>query len=42
MAIAYFGGRGSFGDWGRLLSDQSAPMCQELAAALERMQGGRA
>lgn len=41
-AVAYFGGFGPFGEWGRLLRDQSAPMSRELARALERMQGGRA
>ena len=41
-AVAYFGGFGPFGEWGRLLQDQSAPMSRELARALERMQGGRA
>ena len=40
-AIAYYGGFGPFGEWGALLHDQSGPMCRELAAALERMQGGR-
>ena len=40
-AIAYHGGFGPFGEWGALLHDQSGPMCRELAAALERMQGGR-
>jgi Na+/glutamate symporter len=41
-AVSYFGGFGPFAEWGNLLHDQSAPMCRELAKALERMQGGRA
>lgn len=41
-AVSYYGGIGPFGEWGGLLQQQSAPMCRELAAALERMQGGRA
>ena len=41
-AIAYFGGFGPFAEWGRLLTDQSAPMCSEIAGHLERMRGGNA
>jgi len=41
-AISYFGGFGPFGEWGALLQEQSAPMCRELAAVIESMQGGRA
>lgn len=41
-AVAYYGGFGAFGEWGALLCDQSAPMCREIATALETMQGGRA
>lgn len=41
-AIAYYGGFGPFGEWGVLLQQQSAPMCRELATAMERMRGGRA
>lgn len=41
-AIAYFGGFGPFAEWGAMLHDQSAPMCRELAAKIEGMQGGRA
>lgn len=41
-AIRYFGGFGPFAEWGNLLETQSAPMCRQLAAAMERMRGGRA
>lgn len=41
-AIRYFGGFGPFAEWGDMLECQSAPMCRELAAAMERMRGGRA
>lgn len=41
-AVSYYGGFGPFGEWGRMLHDQSAPMCREIATAMERMQGGRA
>lgn len=41
-AIAYYGGFGPFAEWGLLLQQQSAPMCRELASAMERMRGGRA
>lgn len=41
-AISYFGGVGPFAEWGMLLQTQSAPMCRELAARIEQMQGGRA
>lgn len=41
-AIAYYGGFGAFGEWGLHLSGPSAEMCRELAAAIERMRGGRA
>ncbi len=41
-AISYYGGFGPFGEWGALLQDQSAPMCREIATALEGMRGGRA
>ena len=39
-AVSYFGGFGPFGEWGALLQQQSAPMCCELAKALEAMRGG--
>lgn len=39
-AIAYFGGFGAFGDYGRMLSDQSAPICRDIATAMESLQGG--
>lgn len=41
-AISYYGGFGPFAEWGALLQEQSAPMCREIAEALERMQGARA
>lgn len=41
-AVSYFGGFGPFGEWGNLLQEQSAPMCREIAGALEVMRGGRA
>lgn len=41
-AVRYYGGFGPFGEWGSLLEGQTAPMCRELAAVLEKMQGGRA
>ena len=41
-AVRYYGGFGPFGEWGSMLEDQSAPMCREIASALERMRGGRA
>lgn len=41
-AVSYFGGFGPFGEWGRMLSDQSSPMCREIAARMESMRGGRA
>lgn len=41
-AVSYYGGFGPFGEWGAMLQQQSAPICRELAAAIERMQGGRA
>jgi hypothetical protein len=41
-AIQYFGGAGPFSQWGQLLETQSAPMCRELAAVMESIQGGRA
>ena len=41
-AVRYYGGFGPFGELGSMLEDQSAPMCREIASALERMLGGRA
>ncbi len=41
-AVSHYGGFGPFGEWGVLLQQQSAPMCRELATAMERMRGGRA
>lgn len=41
-ACSYFGGFGPFGEWGAMLQQQSAPMCRELATAMEQMRGGRA
>lgn len=41
-AIRYFGGFGPFAEYGDMLETQSSPMCRELAAAIERMRGGRA
>ena len=41
-AIRYFGGFGPFAEWGDMLETQSAPMCRELAAAMESMRGGHA
>jgi hypothetical protein len=41
-AIRYFGGFGPFAEYGDMLEVQSAPMCRELATAMEAMRGGRA
>lgn len=41
-AIAYFGGFGPFGEYGAMLTEQTAPLMRELADALQRMQGGTA
>lgn len=41
-AIRYHGGFGPFSEWGDMLETQSAPMCRELAAAIEGVRGGRA
>ena len=41
-AIRYFGGFGPFSEWGNHLEGYSAPLCRELASAMERMRGGRA
>lgn len=41
-AIRHFGRHGPFAEWGDMLEGQTAPMCRELANALEMMQGGRA
>lgn len=40
-AIRYYGGFGPFAEWGETLECHSAPLCRELAAAMERMRGGR-
>lgn len=40
-AIRYFGGFGPFSEWGDMLETQSAPMCRELADAVEKMHGVR-
>jgi len=39
-AVSYFGGFGPFGEWGRLLTEHTAPMMREIADALQRMQVG--
>ena len=39
-AIAYFGGFGPFGEYGALLTEQSAPVLASLADAMERMHVG--
>ena len=39
-AISYFGGFGPFGEWGRLLTEQTAPMMREIAEHLQKMQVG--
>lgn len=36
-AVRFYGGVGPFGEWGDLLVGQSAPMCREIAAAMDRM-----
>lgn len=36
-SISYHGGVGPFGEWGRLLTEQTAPMCHQLATRLEQM-----
>jgi hypothetical protein len=41
-AIRYYGGFGPFAAYGDMLEVQSAPMCRELAGAMEVMRGGRA
>ncbi len=41
-ACSYYGGFGPFGEWGAMLEQTSAPMCAELATAMEQMRGGRA
>ena len=41
-AIAYFGGFGPFGEYGAMLTEQTAPLMRDLAEALQRMQGGTA
>jgi hypothetical protein len=41
-AVSYFGGFGPFGEWGRLLTEQTAPMMRLIADELQRMQGGTA
>lgn len=41
-AVRYYGGFGPFAEYGDMLETQSAPMCRELATALERMRGARA
>ena len=41
-AVRYYGGFGPFAAWGSLLEEQSAPMCREIASAMERMRGWRA
>lgn len=42
MACDYYGGFGAFGEYGRMLQEQSAPIARELATAMEKMRGGRA
>ena len=39
-AISYFGGFGPFGEWGRLLTEQTAPMMRDIAEHLQKMQVG--
>ena len=41
-AIRYHGGFGPLAEYGDMLEMQSAPMCKELAAAMETMRGERA
>lgn len=40
-ALRYYGGFGPFGEWGDVLESQSAPMCREIANALEAMLAAR-
>lgn len=40
-AVSHYGGFGPFGEWGSLLEQQSAPMCREIANALEAMLAAR-
>ena len=40
-AIRYFGGFGSFAEYGELLETQSAPLLLVLAAEIEKRHGGR-
>lgn len=42
IACDYYGGFGAFGEYGRMLQQQSVPIARELAAAMEKMRGGRA
>lgn len=39
-AISYYGGFGPFGEWGRLLTEQTSPMMLEIADHLQKMQVG--
>lgn len=41
-ACDFYGGFGEFGEYGRMLATQSAPLAMHLATALEQMRGGRA
>lgn len=41
-AMAYFGGFGPFGEYGSMLTAQTAPLMRDLAEALQRTQGGTA
>jgi len=41
-SVSHYGGAGPFGEWGALLTEQTAPMCLALAHVLEAMQGGHA
>lgn len=38
-ALRYYGGVGAFAEYGATLEEDSAPLCRELAAVLERMRG---
>lgn len=41
-AVRYYGGFGPFAEWGDTLETCSAPLCREIAGAMERMRGGNA
>lgn len=39
-AISYFGGFGPFGEWGSMLTTQTAPLMREIAEHMQKMQVG--